>query len=336
MPVRISKLELLAHTLDVTGGGRVLRSVRTWNGVLILNYHRIGDPANSPFDHDLWSASVVDFERQIGFLAKNFDVIGLSDLEHSLNQPRGQFVMLTFDDGYRDNYSAAFPILKSHGVSATFFIATGFIDCPRAPAWDELAWMLRTTTAASIAANEWLPSSVSLAESDRQRTFSRLLSVYKSLGFELTEPYLDFLADVLGTGRCPLSLAHDQWMTWDMLREMQAGGMTFGGHTVDHPILANATSDQQDWEVGECRRRLIEELGQPIDAFSYPNGQRGDFNEFTRAALRHYDYRWAFGFFGGYCPPGYADHFALCRRGIETEIDLARFRAITTLPQLFS
>lgn len=88
--------------------------------------------------------------------------------------------------------------------------------------------------------------------------------------------------------------------------------------------------------MGECRRRLIEELGQPIDAFSYPNGKRTDFNEFTRAALRHHDYRWAFGFCGGYCPPGHADHFALCRRGIESDIDLSQFRAITTLPQIFS
>lgn len=331
MTVRFSKRDLLAHTLDVTGSGRVLRSLRTWNGVLVLNYHRIGDPADSPFDHNLWSASAGDFDRQVAFLANNFDVIGVGDLEHALNQPRGQFVMLTFDDGYRDNYSLAFPILKSHGVSATFFIATGFIDRPRAPAWDEMSWMLRTTRLKTLAANEWLPTSVSLDQG-----FARLLAVYKSLGTELTEAYLDFLADALETGRCPVSLAADEWMTWDMLREMHAGGMTFGGHTVNHPILANATADQQDWEVGECQRRLREELGQPIDAFSYPNGQPSDFNEFTRAALRSHGYRWAFSFSGGYCQPGHADRFDLPRIGVEAEMKMPQFRATTTLPQIFS
>lgn len=331
MTVRFSKRDLLAHTLDVTGGGRVLRNLRTWNGVLILNYHRIGDPAESLFDHKLWSASVEGFDRQVAFLAQNFEVIGLGDLEHALNQPRGQFVMLTFDDGYRDNYSLAFPILKSHGVSATFFIATGFIDQPRAPAWDEIAWMLRTTRLKTLAANEWLPTSVSLDQG-----FARLLAVYKSLGAELTEAYLDFLADSLETGRCPVVLAAGQWMTWDMLREMQAGGMSFGGHTVNHPILANATADQQDWEVGECQRRLCEELGQPIDAFSYPNGQPSDFNEFTRAALRSHGYRWAFSFSGGYCQPGHADCFDLPRVGVETEMKMPQFRATATLPQIFS
>lgn len=332
----LAKRDLLARTLDVTGCGRVLRAARTWNGVLVLNYHRIGDPSDSLFDHNLWSASAEDFERQVAFLAENFNVIGLGDLEHALNQPHGQFVMLTFDDGYRDNFSTAFPILKSHGLPATFFIATGFIDRPRVPVWDELAWMSRTTTLPSLAANDWLSSPVNFADQDRAQGFRQLLTVYRTAGSELIGEYLDFLADALGTGRCPASMAADQWMTWDMLREMYSAGMTFGGHTVNHPILANSTADQQDWEVGECKRRLSDELGQPIDAFSYPNGQPGDFNEFTRAALRSHGYRWAFSFSGGYCQPGHADHFALCRKAIETDVDLSQFRAISTLPQLFS
>ncbi len=299
---------------------------------MIWNYHRIGDAAGSVFDPHLFSATAGDFDRQVAFLKQNFDVIGLNDLDQALTQPRGQFVMLTFDDGYRDNFELAFPILKSHGVPATFFIATGFLDRPRMPVWDELAWMLRTTSVKSLAANEWLPTSVCLAD----QPFRRLLAVYKSLGTELTEMYLDFLADTLGTGRCPESLASDQWMTWDMLREMQAGGMSFGGHTVNHPILSNATADQQDWEVGECQRRLIDELGHPIEAFSYPNGKRGDFNEFTRTALRSHGYRWAFSYSGGHCQPGHRDHFDLPRTAVETDIDLSLFRAKATLPQLFA
>lgn len=331
-----SKRELLAHTLDATGCGRVLRAMGTWNGVLILNYHRIGNAISSPFDHNLWSASVDDFEHQIAFLASNFDVIGLSDLDHALHQPHGRFVMITFDDGYRDNYSTAFPILKSHGVPATFFIATGFIDRPHVPVWDELAWMSRTTKVPLLPANDWLTSMVEFSSNDRERAFRQLLTVYRTAGSELISDYLDFLAETLRTGRCPDSMADREWMTWDMLREMQSAGMTFGGHTVSHPILANSTADQQDWEVGECQRRLMQELAVPIKSFSYPNGQRNDFNEFTRAALRRHGYRWAFSFFGGYCPLGHADRFNLSRSPVETDIDLPMFRAIITLPQLIS
>ena len=63
--------------------------------------------------------------------------------------------------------------------------------------------------------------------------------------------------------------------------------------------------------MGECQRRLVSELGAPIEAFSYPNGKPSDFNEFTRSALKHYGYRWAFGYSGGYCRPGQQDLLAL-------------------------
>ena len=331
-----SKRELLARTLDVIGFGHLLRKAPSWNGVLIFNYHRIGEPGDSPFDHNLWSASAEDFDQQLCFLKKNFDVIGLRDLDRLVDQPRGRFVMVTFDDGYRDNYSVAFPILKSRGVSATFFISTGFVDRPQVPWWDELAWMMRTTSVELLPANEWLPTVIVLGQQDRVKAFGRFLAVYKSLDVRLTDPYLNFLADALGTGRCPASLANDLWMTWDMLREMKASGMTFGGHTVTHPILANQTADQQDWEVGECQRRLVEELGGTIDAFSYPNGKPESFDEFTRAALRAYGFRWSFAHDGGYCQPERCDRLALRRSPVETDVGLSQFRATATLPQVFS
>jgi peptidoglycan/xylan/chitin deacetylase (PgdA/CDA1 family) len=121
-----------------------------------------------------------------------------------------------------------------------------------------------------------------------------------------------------------------------MLREMQSHGMTIGGHTVTHPILANMSADQQDWEIGECRQRIQQELAVPVRAFSYPNGTTTSFNEFTRAALQRHGFRWAFSFQGGYCQPGKIDRLALPRTAVETELDSPMFRAVATLPQLFS
>jgi peptidoglycan/xylan/chitin deacetylase (PgdA/CDA1 family) len=333
---QLSKRHLLARALDVTGCARLLRAAHVWEGVLILNYHRIGDRRHSLLDRNLWSATDEDFDRQIATIAKNFDVIGLDDLEDALQRPHGRSVMVTFDDGYRDNYTNAFPILKSHGVPATFFITTGFLDIPKVPWWDEIAWMVRTSRLAALGANSWTSTAVVFDDVDRELAIDRLLSVYKGLPDEVTEDYLGFLGEALRTGRCPAHIAHELWMTWDMIREMRRDGMNFGGHTVTHPILANQPSDQQDWEIGECQRRLVEELGEPIDAFSYPVGGQISFNAFTRAALEHYGFRWAFTYFGGYCAPGYADRFSISRTAIETDVDLTMFRAIATLPQLFA
>ena len=333
---QLSKRNLLARTLDVSGCGRALRSIRAWEGVLILNYHRIGDARHSLLDRNLWSATEADFERQIALISTQFDVIGLPDFERALAEPHGRYVMVTFDDGYRDNYSLAYPILKRHGVSATFFLTTGFIDTPQVPWWDEIAWMVRTSRLSALDVNPWTSSPVPFEDPDREVAIARLLSVFKGLSGEVTDDYLEFLSEALQTGRCPKQVAHELWMTWDMIREMKSNGMTFGGHTVTHPVLSNLSSQQQDWEVGECKRRLIEELGEPIEAFSYPVGGRASYNAFTRASLAQHGYRWGFTYLGGYCRAGHRDPFSINRAAIELDIDSSLFRAITTLPQLFA
>ncbi len=332
----LSKRGLLAQTLDVTGCGRALRAIGAWDGILILNYHRVGDSSQSLFDRNLWSATDADFDQQMGMIAKQFDVIGLPDFERALHERRGRYVMVTFDDGYLDNYTNAFPILKRHGVPATFFLTTGFLDSQQVSWWDEIAWMIRTTTVSSLEASRWVSTTISLNESNREVAIRRLLNVYKGLPDEVTDSYLAFLAETLQTGRCSADAADDTWMTWDMAREMKSNGMTFGGHTVTHPILANQSSAQQDWEVGECKRRLVEELGEPIEAFSYPVGGRSSFNAFTRAALAKHGFRWGFSFIGGRYAHGSTDPFAINRAAIELDVTLPMFRAIATLPHFFA
>jgi peptidoglycan/xylan/chitin deacetylase (PgdA/CDA1 family) len=171
---------------------------------------------------------------------------------------------------------------------------------------------------------------------DREVAIARLLSVYKCLSGEVTDEYVEFLSNALQTGRCPHRVADELWMTWDMIREMRSNGMTFGGHTVTHPILANLSSQQQDWEIGECKRRLVEELGEPIEAFSYPVGGRASFNAFTRASLARHGFRWGFSYIGGHCRTGHSDLYSINRAAIELDVDTSMFRAIATLPQFFA
>lgn len=125
-------------------------------------------------------------------------------------------------------------------------------------------------------------------------------------------------------------------MTWDMVREMRAGGMFIGGHSVTHPVLASVSPEQQDHEVGECRRRLVAELGEPIDTFSYPVGGGRSFSQTTMNAVARHGYQWGFTYLGGYLQPGQFERYALRRTAIEMDIDLSVFRAIVTVPQYFA
>lgn len=332
----LSKRELVARTLHQTGVDRMLYLARSWRGVLILNYHRIGNGSHSPYDRNLWSATSEEFEAQVQSVTKNFDVIGLEDLDHALQQRRGRHVVFTFDDGYLDNYTEAFPILKSYNAKAAFFVTTGFLDVPQMPWWDEIAWMVRHSPLTELPQNPWTLVALPFDEPNREEVIQACLLVYKRISGSQTSQYLRELAELLQTGRAPERIAHELWMTWPMLREMRQAGMTIGGHTVNHPILANLTPEQQDFEVGECLRRIGQELREPATTFSYPVGGKTSFNSHTRKALERHGVKWAFTFIGGHVRPCEVDRLALPRTAIETDINQPMFNALLALPQWYA
>ena len=332
----MNRKELMSLVADRSGLNRLLRYGGTWHGLLVLNYHRIGDPRQSPLDHGLWSALPEDFESQVAFLVRHFDVVSVNDLDEVTRQPDGRFVLLTFDDGYIDNYTHAYPTLRKFGCPATFFVATGFIDRPRMSWWDEIAWMVRSSPRDRLEPSEWNPRVILFDEPAREMAVRHLLRIYKALRPSATDQFLDHLADATDSGRCPPDTAHKEWMTWEMIREMRDGGMTFGGHTETHPILASLDPDQQQMEIDAGLNRLEAELGPRPLAFSYPVGQHDSFNEITRACLTDAGIRWAFSYYGGYCRFPIHDPYDIPRVAVERDIDMPQFHSITSCPQLFA
>ena len=336
------KRQLLMDALEVTGGNRLLRLSNPWTGLLVLNYHRIGTADGSLFDWDLWSASENAFEQQVKFLKQNFDLIGIDDLPHVyrrqvMSQGRNErFVMITFDDGYRDNYELAYPILKRHNATATFFLATGFLDQPRVPWWDEIAWVVQMSHQNGIPENDWTSDAVEFDEPSRKNAITRLLRVYKAMPGDENEAYLGFLADATGSGRCPIEQANDLWMNWDMVAEMRNGGMCFGAHTVNHPVLSSLSADEQEIEIYESKLRIEHELSEEVTSLSYPVGSQDAFNTTTREILAKHGIRWAFTFHGGYSRFNELDALAIPRIAIESYVNKAAFRSTVVLPQVFA
>lgn len=323
--------ETAAKVLAFTGLRDVLSFFHRPHGVLILNYHRIGDGSRSAFDRELWSATAPGFDEQVAFLARHCDVIAPSDLTYALGRSRGRHVMITFDDGYRDNHDIAFPVLRRHGVPAAFFIATGFIDQRLLPWWDAIAMQVRETGATSMDLAPWQADPLGL-DGDRESAIRQVLGIYKGLSFEETRPFLERLA--AETGISPPASVDDEWMDWDMIRAMARGGMTIGGHTVTHPILSSLQEDAQREEIEGCARRLHEELGIAMTHFAYPVGSRTAFNDDTRRLLREAGVRQAFSFYGGMARMD-SDLFDLQRIAVGREIGRDLFRAMVELPQVF-
>jgi peptidoglycan/xylan/chitin deacetylase (PgdA/CDA1 family) len=331
----MSKRARAAHVLDVTRLGAVLRRIGAWRGVLVLNYHRIGDPSQSLLDRDLWSARPDEFADQVAFLTRNFELVGAEELGPDLVRARGRHALVTFDDGYRDNYTVAYPILRDHGARATFFLTTGFLDGQATAWWDEIAWLVRTSERTEVGPDGWLDQAVSFDEPGRQRAVALLRRRCASLPGGQVGEFLGWLVDATGS-RSRSAERQAEWMTWDMARELKQGGMTIGAHTVTHPVLASVSAEDQRSEIEGSLRRLESELGDRPQLFSYPVGWRTSFTPSTKALLRESGVRLAFSNYGGYPSPANWDPYDIRRTNLSPDTGMSLFRATATLPQLFA
>lgn len=322
----MSKLRSCIQWLAGTALGRA--------GVVCLNYHRIGDGRASVYDRGLWSADVEAFDAQLRWIKTHFDLVSPSDLAKVAMTGRGRYALVTFDDGYADNFAAAYPLLRTHRAPATFFVATGYIDEPRLPWWDEIAWMVRTSPQTCISLPGYLRAPIDCDDPHRENAVRSLLRAYKTMPTGETAGFLDAIGVATGTGRHGGGCGEALWMTWDMLREMHAGGMTIGGHTVRHQILSRMSHGEQQNEIAGCARRIEEEIGTRMRTFSYPVGHRDSFDARTRACLRDAGVETAFTYYGGFLSFSRWDPYEIPRIAVEQDTSFFEFRALAVGPWL--
>lgn len=306
----------------------------------VLAYHRVrGLDDGFAFDPGLISASPGAFRDQMMHLRDRFHPVTCREVVAALDGgpalPRDA-VLVTFDDGYDDNHAIAFPILREAGVPATFFVATGHIDSGLPYAYDWMAHLVLTATADSLrlpGLGVDVPLPMALAE--RRALVADLLDRLK---------YLDdagqqaAIAALEADCRRPRSVGHPYCrpMTWDQLREMQAGGMEIGGHGVHHRMLAKLPDDALRAELAECHARLAAEMGVPPIAFSYPVGGPDAYDARVVDAVREQGFRIGFTYINGVSAPRPAVRYEFLRTGIECNIDAAWFEGMLALPELFT
>ena len=330
-----NKIERAAWALSRSGAGAALRRLPTWDGVLTLCFHRIGGGEGSAWERTLWDTTLEELDRRLRFLRRHAEVIAPQEMLGLEAAPRGPHVLLTFDDGYREWATEVLPLLRSHDVKAAFFLATGFIDSPRAPWWYELPWMAREAEVEALPSGKWLAEPLRLGGLDRDDAIEALLDAYKALPGEHCEDFLAWVAEASGSGRCDPRAVREDWLTWDMVRALRDGGMEIGGHTVDHPVLSRLPAESQREQIAACARRIEAELDRPMRMFAYPVGLPGSYGEQTKAALRDEGVRLAFGYYGGYARDGQPlDPLDVPRvtGGMEPQI----LAATLALPQVFA
>jgi peptidoglycan/xylan/chitin deacetylase (PgdA/CDA1 family) len=332
----ISKVDFAVGAFKLFGGDVVSRNAPFGNGVLVVNYHRIGNASESVFDRDVFSTTEEQFDQQMDFLKRNFEVISPSDLPLARRTGKGRFVIVTFDDGYRDNYEKAFPILKHHGLKASFFVPTSFVDKRELSWWDTIAWMIRHADVTEIPAMKWFPNALPTVGEARETAIREALKTYKTLPGRDTANFVSDLAEATGHATLPTHLGEDMWMTWNNLRELRLAGMTIGGHTVNHPLLARLSSTEQIAEIRGCYHRMTEMLGVAPKSFSYPVGHRDTFTTITRAILLSTGFEYAFSFYGGYQNLIDIDLLDIRRVNVGRRTSQAVFESMTSLPSVLA
>jgi peptidoglycan/xylan/chitin deacetylase (PgdA/CDA1 family) len=235
----------------------------------ILIYHRvIAEP--DPLVPD--QICTREFEWQMGVLGRWFRVLPLREAVTRLRN--GTLPMraacVTFDDGYADNVTAALPILRRHGLPATFFLATAFINGGRM--WNDT--VIETVRRAPGDTLDARPAGLDILDvatlSLRRQGIDRLLAALKYLPVEERQRRTDQLSSAVRS-----ELPSDLMMTVEEVRQLHKNGMEIGAHTVNHPILARLEPERASKEILDSKVHLESITGSSVSLFAYPNGKPG-------------------------------------------------------------
>jgi peptidoglycan/xylan/chitin deacetylase (PgdA/CDA1 family) len=325
------KRELLARICSRTGLTRVLETMPQRRALVVLNYHRIGNADETPFDSGVFSATAEHFDSHIAYLKRRFHISTLEEVFAMLrgDAPRGTSVLITFDDGYLDNYTLAFPILRAHGVQAVFFLPTAFIGTGKLPWWDMIAYIIKKSVKKRIHLEYPEPTKFDLGSKGGKRVSMEILRLFTQPAVKDPERFLANLETVCEVSR-PTSATERCFLDWGEAREMQRNGMAFGSHTHSHEILTKLSLELQREEARYSREILERELHRRIDALAYPVGLRHCFSADTVNALEQTGYRAAFSFYGGSNRAGEIRPFDIRRYGM-ADMSFDHFRLQTTL-----
>jgi peptidoglycan/xylan/chitin deacetylase (PgdA/CDA1 family) len=278
--------QLLLKPLLLPGFPALLKYVQR-DCATVFMLHRFHDS-----ERGITGCDVSHLRRALAYLTRNgYELVTLVELFDRLGgkgaRARGA-VAFTIDDGYAEQAMLAAPIFSEFGCPVTTFVTTGFLDRKLWFWWDQIEYALHHTT---------------------RQTFQMQLGD-DFLDYRWANEKERFYAQTDFTARCKLVPQADQPaviaqlarvtdveipvvppaayapMSWDQVRACEEKGMTFGPHTVTHPVLSRCTPDVAAREIAEAWARLRSEVRSPVPVFCYPYGWWEDFGEREVALLR--------------------------------------------------
>ena len=281
-------------------------------------YHRITNPSDSPvYMQPGMYVEPSTFDMHLAYLKRNFSVVPLRSIMENLNNESKPTCVLTFDDGWLDFYKYAYPILKKHALPATVFLPTGFIGT-KSWFWADRFIFFMDNYLNTLERNN-NHSQKNVSNDKAHESYDKIevmIQRMKGIPKEIIDEFLDSLAELSAQ---PFSIPGRAFLNWDEVKTMLKSSLiTFGSHSVNHPILTSLSEHQVMEELSHSRQKLIDEgvIDKSFCAFCYPNGS---FNRHIARLVEHTGYHVAVTTDFGWNQRK-ANKYTLCRIGIHQDI----------------
>lgn len=312
--------------------GWLAQMQKVWGGecLTVLAYHRVTDPYQQGFDtfRPVVSATPEQFGKQLDLLQSYFQVVSLKEVA-AWQGGEGKLpaypALLTFDDGYADNYYEALPALQQRNLPAVIFLSTAYMSQSHPFFWDGVAYCFHHTERTKavlpgIGAQSWTDSQ------SKEKVMMQWLSFLKRQPEAEKKQALAELPLLLGVSPNQEAF-RTLYLTWDQVRVMCRHNIHFGAHTHTHPIMTRIPLQQAQQEARWSKERIEAEIDQKVIAFAYPNGQKTDFNQPLQQMLAKEAFQLAFTLLPGPARPLELRQqpFAIRRIAVHYRDDLPRF-----------
>jgi len=251
-------------------------------------YHRIFDINNCDLDFDVGVVTPKEFERQMEYISKNYNPISFDELmeciEKKKNPPENS-VIITIDDGYKDCYVNAYPILQRYKVPATLFLATDYINSNELYWWDKVAYAINNTNLSSFSVPEL--GAYPLGNPCKKLKVKReICKKLRRMSEESKNKIVDELAHTLKVD-FEETKEKDLFLTWEEIKKMSENGMDFGAHTCSHAILTKVPYEQAKNEIIKSKSIIESKINKKVNFFSYPSGTISDFDDKIKEYLKN-------------------------------------------------
>jgi peptidoglycan/xylan/chitin deacetylase (PgdA/CDA1 family) len=250
-------------------------------------YHRVA-PQRAPLYEVAIHPKI--FEKQIRYLQNYYQLINLPDLKKDSKYSRDKkdFVVLTFDDGYYDNYKFAFPILRKYNIPATIFVTTGYIGTNKMLWWDKLSNHLYDSKSYSHFSKDKINTVRKIVNNikdlncyiskNNSKVIPNIINKLKLLDNNKRNKVIDNIIKEISIDSKKLPNRRAM-LSWEEIKEMAKFGIGFGSHTVSHPVLNKIPKHDAEWEIKESKEKIQNEIQKKVTTFAYPYGKQEEFSE---------------------------------------------------------